>query len=139
MRLLWNIEHNLQSASKLMAARLGITGPQRLVLRVVAQSPGISAKDVARLLHLHPSTVTGILQRLEKKKVLLRGTDPNDTRRVRLRALPSAHRYTRRAPGTVEYAVEQTLRRLTPASVRSARRVLSDVAAALDANGANGA
>src|SRR3569832_1357498 len=95
MRLLWNIEHNLQSASKVMAGRLGITGPQRLVLRVVAQFPGISAKDVARLLHLHPSTVTGILQRLERKKVLLRAPDPIDTRRVRLRALPAARRYTR--------------------------------------------
>jgi len=133
MRLLWNIEHNLQSASKRMAARLGITGPQRLVLRVVAQYPGISAKEVARALHLHPSTVTGILQRLERKNVLLRAADPVDTRRARLRALPSARRFTRRAPGTVEYAVERALHRLTPASVKTTRLVLAAVAAALDA------
>jgi hypothetical protein len=31
MRLLWRLEHGLQSASKQMEATLGITGPQRLV------------------------------------------------------------------------------------------------------------
>jgi len=59
MRLLWSVEHHLQSTSKLMESRIGITGPQRLVLKVVAQYPGISAKDVAELLRLHPSTITG--------------------------------------------------------------------------------
>ena len=48
MRLLWGIEHRLQSASKRMEAALGITGPQRLVLRVVARFPGLSAGDLAR-------------------------------------------------------------------------------------------
>src|ERR1700733_2332457 len=37
MRLLWSIEHGLQSASKHMEGTLGITGPQRLVLRIVGQ------------------------------------------------------------------------------------------------------
>ena len=50
-----------------------------------AQYPGISAKEVAHVVRLHPSTITGILQRLTKKGLLLRGPDPVDTRRVRLR------------------------------------------------------
>src|SRR5262249_10104350 len=33
MRLLWSIEHDLQRMSKRMKGELGITGPQRLVLR----------------------------------------------------------------------------------------------------------
>src|SRR5215469_3828574 len=81
LRLLWSIEHHLQSTSKIMETRLGVTGPQRLVLKVVARFPGISAKEVANLLRLHPSTITGILQRLTKKGFLLRASDPVDTRR----------------------------------------------------------
>src|SRR5262245_27840734 len=57
MSLLWGIEHGLQSASKRMEKSLGITGPQRLVLRIVEQFPGLSAKSLARIVHLHPSTI----------------------------------------------------------------------------------
>jgi DNA-binding MarR family transcriptional regulator len=132
MRLLWSIEHHLQSASKLMASRLGITGPQRLVLKVVAEYPGISAKEVADVVRLHPSTITGILQRLISKGLLLRARDPIDTRRVRLRVEPSARRYTRRAGGTVEEAVERALKRMPAASVDAAREVLVAIITSLE-------
>jgi DNA-binding MarR family transcriptional regulator len=132
LRLLWSIEHRLQSASKRMEARLGITGPQRLVLKVVDQIPGISATEVASVVRLHPSTITGILQRLARKGLLFRARDPIDTRRVRLRALPAARRFTRRPSGTVEAAVERALKRIPAASVRAARDVLAAVAASLE-------
>jgi DNA-binding MarR family transcriptional regulator len=132
MRLLWSIEHGLQSTSKRMWKSLGVTGPQRLVLRVAARSPGISAGEVAHIIRLHPSTLTGVIQRLVDKGLLVRGRDPVDTRRVRLRVAPRAKRLLRRSHGTVEAAVETTLRRLPPAHVRNARRVLLAVADALD-------
>ena len=132
MRLLWSVEHRLQSTSKRMEARIGITGPQRLVLKIVEQHPGISAREVAEVVRLHPSTITGILQRLIKKRLLLRGQDPIDTRRVRLRVLPAARRFTRRATGTVEEAVERVLRGMPPTSVQAAREVLNAIASALE-------
>lgn len=132
MRLLWSIEHRLQSTSKMMEARLGITGPQRLVLKVVAQFPGISAKDVANIVRLHPSTITGILQRLTKKGLLLRAADPVDTRRVRLRVQPTARRYVHASKGTVEFAVERALKRLRPSNVNAARDVLAAIDASLE-------
>ena len=132
MRLLWSIEHGLQSTSKRMRTNLGVTGPQRLVLRVAAKSPGISAGEVAHIVRLHPSTLTGVIQRLVDKGLLIRGRDPVDTRRVRLRVAPRAKRLLRRSHGTVESAVETALRRLPPAEVRHARRVLLAVADAFD-------
>jgi MarR family transcriptional regulator, organic hydroperoxide resistance regulator len=132
MRLLWNVEHRLQSTSKVMESRLGITGPQRLVLKVVAQYPGISAKDVANVVRLHPSTITGILQRLTKKGLLLRAADPVDTRRVRLRVQSNARRFTRRTKGTIEHAVERALKQVPQKSVDAARDVLAAIAASLE-------
>jgi MarR family transcriptional regulator, organic hydroperoxide resistance regulator len=132
LRLLWSIEHGLQSTSKRMRAHLGVTGPQRLVLRVAAKSPGISAGEVAHIVRLHPSTLTGVIQRLVDKGLLVRGRDPVDTRRVRLRVAPRAKRVLRRTHGTVESAVETALRRLPGAQVRNARRVLLAIADALD-------
>lgn len=135
MRLLWSIEHRLQSTSKMMASSFGITGPQRLVLKVVAQYPGISAKEVAHVVRLHPSTITGILQRLMTKGLLLRGQDPVDTRRVRLRIQPAARRFTRATEGTVESAVERALRRVPKTKVDAARTVLAAIASSLESSG----
>lgn len=132
MRLLWSIEHGLQSTSKRMGANLGITGPQRLVLKIVNQFPGLSAGELAHVVRLHPSTITGVIQRLVDKRLLVRERDPNDTRRVRLRVVKRAKRFTGRSRGTIESAVESALRRVPAAHVRHARQVLVAVANALD-------
>jgi DNA-binding MarR family transcriptional regulator len=132
MRLLWSIEHHLQATSKRMESRLGITGPQRLVLKIVKQFPGISPGDLARIIHLHPSTITGVVQRLVRKGLLERDRDPDDTRRAHLRLRPQGLRFTRRSSGTVEAAVSGALRRAPNTQVRQARRLLEEIATALD-------
>jgi DNA-binding MarR family transcriptional regulator len=132
MRQLWSIEHSLQRISKRMGSELGITGPQRLVLRVVGRFPGLSAGEVAHVVRLHPSTMTGILRRLVASKLLLRERDPRDSRRWRLRLRPRAMAYTRTAPGTVEHSVQLALRRAGTSNVRAARQVLAEVARRLD-------
>jgi DNA-binding MarR family transcriptional regulator len=124
MRLLWTIENCLQSTSKRMSSTLGITGPQRLALRVVARFPGISPKEVAELLRLHPSPITGVLQRLVDKGLLARDRSARDGRRAHLRIKPAAARFTRGNKGTVEAAIARALRRLPATSVRRAREVL---------------
>jgi len=132
MRLLWTIEHGLQSTSKHMENRLGITGPQRLVLRVVTQFPGLSAVDLSNIVRLHPSTLTGVIQRLVDKQLLVRDRDPHDGRRMRLRATRRASQFTRVSPGTVEAAVQQALSSVPSVHVRHARVVLAAVAEALE-------
>src|SRR5262245_21982391 len=89
MRLLWAIEHALQAASKRMETTLGITGPQRVALRVIGQCPGLSAKQLAHTLQLHPSTITGVLRRLEDRGLIRRRDDPADGRSVRLSTTPA--------------------------------------------------
>jgi len=132
LRLLWSIENCLQSASKRMAASLGITGPQRLALLLISRYPGISANQVADYLRLHPSTITGVLQRLVDKGLLSRERDATDGRRVHLRATPAAAKFTRSSQGTVEAAVGRALRRVPLASVMRARHVLTEIIHELD-------
>jgi DNA-binding MarR family transcriptional regulator len=133
MRLLWSIEHGLQRVSKRMEAEIGITGPQRLVLRIVGQFPGLSAGEVADIVRLHPSTLTGILRRLVDRGLLERKRDPGDGRRARLRLKRRAQVHTHVAPGTVEMAVTEVLRRVGAGKVRAARQVLLEIAQELDA------
>ena len=132
LRLLWSIEHALQRKSKRMETDLGITGPQRFVLRIIERFPDLSAGDLAHIVRLHPSTITGILQRLVSRGLVNRTRDPADSRRARLRVSPRAAAYTRVVPGTVEKAVTVALREAGAANVRAARKVLAAVAGRLN-------
>ena len=132
MRLLWSIEHGLQKMSKRMETELGITGPQRLVLRVVGRFPDVSPGELAHIVRLHPSTITGILQRLVARGLLERARDPEDSRRSRLRLHPRALVYARTSSGTVEKAVTRALNKAGAKNVSAARIVLAQVAESLN-------
>src|SRR5437660_11103832 len=109
MRLLWAVDHALQSASKRMEAAYGITGPQRLVVRIVGRFPGIAAGRVAEILHVHPSTLTGIPKRLEARAIVQRRSDPRDARRALFSLTTKGKKLDTLRTGTVEQAVRRVL------------------------------
>ena len=131
MRALWGLDHALQSASKRMEAQLGITAPQRLVVRIVGRFPGISAGEVAEILQVHPSTLTGVLKRLEGRRVLTRRADPSDGRRALLVLSPRGREIDALRTGTVEAGVRRVLRDLPPETSRAARELVEALAAEL--------
>jgi MarR family transcriptional regulator, organic hydroperoxide resistance regulator len=132
MRALWALDHSLQSASKRMETRLGVTAPQRLVIRIVGRFPGISAGEVSEILHLHPSTLTGVLKRLEERGLVGRRADPADARRALLELTPRGREVDELRSGTVESAVRRALRRMPAASVRTFREATELLAAELE-------
>jgi DNA-binding MarR family transcriptional regulator len=132
LRLLWSIEHGLQRTSKRMERQFGITGPQRLVLRVIGQFPGLSLGELAEIVRLHPSTITGIVQRLVSGGVVTRQPDPNDSRRARLHLTPASGRFVQLSIGTIEETVRQALLRSGEPNVRAARKVLEEIAERLN-------
>jgi DNA-binding MarR family transcriptional regulator len=131
LRLLWAIEHGLQKASRRMVASHGVTGPQRLVIRIVGRFPGISAGRLASLLHVDPSTLTGVLRRLERGGLLSRRSDPRDRRRAVLGLTAAGREVDLTAAGTVESAVQQALGELSPGTVRCTQHALRVLAASL--------
>lgn len=133
LRLMWAADHALQAASKRMRTSLGVTGPQRLVIRIVSRFPGLPAGQIARLLHVHPSTLTGILKRLERQGLVRRRPDPRDGRRSFVGVTEKGRRLAAAGAGTVEAAVEQVLAAMSPAQVEGARAVLVALAVALEA------
>ena len=132
MQLLWAVAHGLERTSKRMAGEIGVTGPQRLVLRVVGLRPGISAGDLASTLHVHPSTLTGVLGRLVAQRLLIRETDLSDRRRAVLRLTARGARINAAATRTVEAAVAAALRNINDRDRAAARRVLQQVARQLE-------
>jgi DNA-binding MarR family transcriptional regulator len=135
MQALWAVDHELQSSSKRQEASTGVTGPQRLVIRIVGRFPGISAGKVSEILHLHPSTLTGVLKRLESHGLLERQQDPADARRARLFLTTQGRTVDAVRGGTVEAGVRRALARLSPRTVAAAREALERLAAELSRTG----
>lgn len=132
MQLLWAVAHGLESTSKHMLVTLGVTGPQRLVLRLVGHHRTMSAGDLARTMHIHPSSLTGMLRRLEAAGLLRRTPDPGDKRRAVLTLTASGRRLNAQKRGTVEAVVARTLDAASAADVRASQRLLRSLAAAFE-------
>jgi MarR family transcriptional regulator, organic hydroperoxide resistance regulator len=132
MRLLWAVDHALQSTSKRMEQRFGVTGPQRLVIRMVGQFPRASAGEIARILQIHPSTLTGILRRLETRELIERRPDPSDGRRALFQLTKSGKEVDRLQEGTPEAAVSKALTALGSGDIDATRRTLATLTAALE-------
>ena len=128
MQLLWAVVHGLERTSKRMTSEIGVTGPQRLVVRVVGLFPGISAGDLAAILHIHPSTLTGVLERLIRQRLIVRVEHPDDRRRAVLRLTALGKRANRAKRGTVESAIADALAGVSDRDRAAARRVLARLA-----------
>jgi DNA-binding MarR family transcriptional regulator len=125
LRSIWEINHYLQTASKRMSKQLGITGPQRLALRMIAREPDMPTLRLSALLHLDPSTVTGILDRMERDGLVARIADIEDGRRNRLQLTARGRRMNQVRSGTVESAVASAINQLSPATLGAGRELLN--------------
>lgn len=128
MRLLWAVDHGLQSHSKRLEASAGVTGPQRLVLRIVGCYPGISAGEIAEILVTHPSTLSGVLKRLEGRAFLERRTDPRDARRSQFKLTRKGKAVDSLRSGTVELTIQRLLSKWPTDDVAAAQRILQSLA-----------
>jgi DNA-binding transcriptional ArsR family regulator len=132
MRLVWAVDQALQKTSKRMEATLGITGPQRLVLRLLGRFPGLAMGRLAELMLVHPSTVTGIVKRLQGRGLVERRVDGKDRRRAFLYVTRKGSEWSVDQGGTVETAVKRVLSSTAPVKVRHAREFLVALAARLE-------
>jgi len=132
LRVIWAVDHALQRRSKWMAASLGITGPQRLVIRLIGRFPSIHARQLADILQLHPSSLTALLKRLERRGLVRRRPDGRDRRRWLLGLTRRGQTLNRDTPGTIEAAVQRTLETTATRDLDGARVVLSKLTIALD-------
>lgn len=132
MRLLWAINHGLSKTSRRMQSKFGVTGQQRLVIRLVGAFPGVSAGDLARILHIHPSTLTGIMQRLHARGLVKRSYHPQDARRLQLDLTAKGKRLLVPAFGTVEAAVKRALGRFSDDEIEPTRQVLVALSESLE-------
>jgi DNA-binding MarR family transcriptional regulator len=131
MQALWALEHGLNARSKAMNRELGVTGPQRLVLRVISQLGPMPPGQLAAILHLHPASVTRLAKTLEARKLLRRQPDPQDGRKLVLELGRAARPLLLPSPSTIEGAVREALAGASKKEIAVALGLVGRIAEAL--------
>jgi DNA-binding MarR family transcriptional regulator len=94
----------------------GLTLPQTAVMRVVVRRNGLSLKELSREVSLAHSTVSGIVDRLERRGMIQRRPDPADGRTSRIYpSAPVAEFVRERIPQLSRGPLEAALARATDA------------------------
>ena len=110
----------------------GLTGPQQSAMQILVESDGLSLKDLSKELGLAHSTVSGIVDRLEKQGLVKRQTDEADRRLAKLVVTDQVRKFLRETwPALEMHPLTEALRAATPAEreqvlrgVRTLRRLL---------------
>lgn len=88
------IDQNSRSLYK----RIGLTGPQLIILQEIEFNAGMFVGELAREVSLSQATVTSILERLENRGLIGRRRSDNDRRRVLLHATDEGKKLIKEAP-----------------------------------------
>jgi DNA-binding MarR family transcriptional regulator len=113
-------------------ARGNLTGPQTSVMQALVQSGGMSLKELSQAVGLAHSTVSGIVDRLEKRGMVKRQADAEDRRFSRIMPSAAVQTYVRETlPNLTLHPLARALARANSADramilagIRALRRVL---------------
>ncbi len=107
----------------------GVTTPQMICLTSLARLGRVTLTELARDVDLNPSTVNGIVDRLERKGYVRRHRGTADRRRVFLELLPAGREVAQSPPSLLQDRLARALSELPElertAIVQSLERVVS--------------
>jgi DNA-binding MarR family transcriptional regulator len=84
--------------SRQLVKRVGLTGPQLVILQEIAHLGEVNVGEIAQAVSLRQATVTGILERMEKRELILRRRSEHDKRRVMVSITASGKALLKEAP-----------------------------------------
>jgi DNA-binding MarR family transcriptional regulator len=117
----------LHEYSKAMHRRSGLSSPQAWALAIVDAQPGVSLGGLAEQMYAHPSTVSGIVDRLTTRGALRRDVDPRDRRGIQLFLTPAGRRLMRESPPPVQAGLQRALERMPARRLRTLREALDEI------------
>ena len=113
----------------------GLTGPQLWAMKVLAESEPIRVTDLARRMYLHPSTVVGILDRLEQQSQVARTRSEKDHRVVTVTLTERGRETVSKVPQIAQGLLLSGLKALSDADLRTVSEGLRQLAGILGVEG----
>lgn len=98
--------------SRALASRYGVTGPQLVCLTTLCDSGAMTSAELSRRIFVSASTITGIIDRLEKNGLVERKRDEIDRRRVLLHPTGEGFKLAYRAPSLLQDELMRKVREL---------------------------
>ena len=123
----------LELFSKEVDASFGLTAPQLWALWELGKEGPLALKDLSARMYLHPSTVVGVVDRLEAKGLVTRKPDPTDRRRVRLALTPAGRALRKKAPHPAQGRLRLALEAMNERQVAEIHKALAALVKAMEA------
>jgi len=123
--------------SKQLVKRVGLTGPQLVILQYISAVEEISVGEVAKNVSLSQGTVTGILERMEKRGLVARHRSRHDKRRVLVRITESGKKFLQKAPPVMEESFLKKFNQLQNWEKTMILAALQRLVSMMDARGLN--
>ncbi len=109
LRSLRRISRASDLYSRKLAAQVGLTGPQLVLLRALESDGTSTASSLAKAAALSQGTITGIVDRLETGGLVRRARDAVDRRRISITLTPAGEKVVRRAPSALQATLRNNL------------------------------
>lgn len=116
-----------------LADTFSVTGPQLLSLQELARLGQVPVGVLARNVHVSHPTMTGILDRLERRGLVLRTKDATDRRRVTVTVTEAGHELLAAAPSPLQDRFRSELAKLEDWEQTQMLATLQRIAAMMDA------
>jgi DNA-binding MarR family transcriptional regulator len=108
--------------------RAGVTSAQLFALQQIAEHPSVSINELAALTFTHQSSVSVVIQRLVRQRLVAKVAGTDDRRRQRLVVTAKGRRALQRAPVAVQERLIGAISALSAADRRALTRSLGQVA-----------
>jgi MarR family transcriptional regulator, organic hydroperoxide resistance regulator len=119
MQSLRRIIKAIQDYSQEVSRQFGVTGPQLWALKTISQSETLSLSELGKEMYLHPSTMTGLIDRLEKKGFVQRKREQKDRRVIDLRLTAKGTALVKKAPNPIQGKMIHGLKKLNRGELNS--------------------
>ena len=96
------IVQDLREASRAAEARFGLSGAQLFVLQTLAATAGMSVNELAARTYTHQSSVSGVVKKLVRRRLVRARRSTKDARRLELALTAAGEKVARRAPDAAQ-------------------------------------
>lgn len=119
LQALRKITRAIDIHSRKLSSEFSITAPQIVALVAIAEGDNLTLAGLAEKIHLSASTVVGIVDRLEAKKLAKRKRSKVDRRRVEISITEKGKKYLKSAPSPLQDKLSSELEKMEKAELET--------------------
>ncbi len=123
----------LRESSREAESKLGVSGAQLFALKALSEARQLSLSELAERTRTHQSSVSVVVKRLVRSKLVARKASPEDARQLELSLTPKGRALLKRAPNAAQDRLILAVEALPRGERQALGRVLAHLSEAMGA------